>query len=83
MKIVTSKDDLEEEVRKGMKKSGKSIYQLAEETDISKTHIHGIINETQKPSLETLMKIADSLKIGFCFSNAKDAIESFIKRKIK
>ncbi|MCB1190767.1 MAG: helix-turn-helix transcriptional regulator [Leptospiraceae bacterium] len=81
--MIISKEELEKEVRKGMKNSGKSIYQLAEETEISKTHIHGIITETQKPSLEILMRIADVLKINFCFSNARETMDNFIKRKSK
>lgn len=70
--MVTNKEELEKQVREAMIKSNLSVYKLSEKTDVSKTHIHGIIKETQKPSLEVLMRIAQIFDIKYTFSNVKD-----------
>jgi transcriptional regulator with XRE-family HTH domain len=76
--MITNKEELEKQVRNAMKTSNLSVYKLAEKTEVSKTHIHGIIKETQKPSLEVLMRIAQIFDIKYTFSNVK---ELFTKNK--
>lgn len=72
--MVTTKEELEEKVE-AMVNSKLSVYKLAERTDVSKTHIHGIIKQTQKPSLEVLMKIARCFDVKYTFTNSSDIMQ--------
>ena len=48
-----------------------SAYWLAKEMEMAYSQVHGYVNNNHQPSLETLYKIAETLKIDPCSLLAK------------
>jgi len=79
--MITDKTELDKAVRSAMHNSGLTIRKISEETGISRPSVGFISKDSQKASLEMLMKLADYFQIKYRFETAKKISKKIDKKK--